>query len=168
LKYQVDIAGERIELEVERGDGGPSIRIADRSEPFDLVRVGSSPVYSLILGNRSYEISVHRRNGAYEIVLGGETYRATVMNERAVRMAAASSLGGDGKAGELIKAPMPGIVVGISVEAGGVVSPGAGVVTLEAMKMENELKSGAGGVVKEVRVEVGQGVAQGEVLVVIE
>jgi len=48
------------------------------------------------------------------------------------------------------------------------VEPGQGVVTLEAMKMENELKSAVEGVVKEIKVEVGQGVAQGEPLVVIE
>jgi pyruvate carboxylase subunit B len=164
----VDIGGERIELEVERAEGGATIKIGGRPEPFDLVRVGSSPVYSLILGSRSYEVSVHHRNGAYEIVLGGETYRATVMNERAVRMAAASGLGSDAGAGEFIRAPMPGIVVGISVEAGDAVSPGDGVVTLEAMKMENELRSAAGGVVKEIKVGIGQGVTQGEVLVVIE
>jgi len=54
------------------------------------------------------------------------------------------------------------------VEEGTTVEPGQGICTLEAMKMENELKCETSGVVKEVRVSVGQGVAQGEVLVVIE
>jgi propionyl-CoA carboxylase alpha chain len=63
---------------------------------------------------------------------------------------------------------MPGVVIGIAVAVGDAVEAGQGVLTLEAMKMENELKSSAAGVVKQIKVEVGQGVAQGEPLVVIE
>ena len=60
------------------------------------------------------------------------------------------------------------MVVGIAVAVGDAVVPGQGVMTLEAMKMENELKSAVEGVVKEIKVKIGQGVAQGEPLVVIE
>ncbi|MBD3348663.1 MAG: acetyl-CoA carboxylase biotin carboxyl carrier protein subunit [Candidatus Eisenbacteria bacterium] len=122
----------------------------------------------MTLGGRSYEFSAHPRNGRYEIVLDGEPYTASVMDERAKLIAEATGTGAALEGGETIAAPMPGVVVGVEVEEGGNVAPGQGVVTLEAMKMENELKCETGGVVKEVRVSVGQGVAQGEVLVVIE
>ena len=168
MKYVVSVSGQDIELSVERVGESIQVALGDGALPADLVRVGSSPVYSLILGGRSYEVSIHPRNGGYEVVLGGETYVARVLDERAMRMAAAAGMAGDERSAEVVKAPMPGVVVGISVEEGSEVSAGQGVVTLEAMKMENELKSEAGGVVKEVRVEIGQGVTQGEVLVVIE
>jgi pyruvate carboxylase subunit B len=167
VKYQVEIADRKIELEVEKSDEGAKVTLGDETQPVDLVRIGRSPVYSLLLGDKSFEVSVHRKDRIYQIVLDGSTYDARVMDERALRLAAAG--GGDEEVrGEVLRAPMPGIVVGIAVEVGGTVEPGEGVVTLEAMKMENELKSAGGGVVKEIKVEVGQGVTQGEDLVVIE
>ncbi|MFH1690789.1 MAG: biotin/lipoyl-containing protein [Candidatus Eisenbacteria bacterium] len=85
-----------------------------------------------------------------------------------MRIAEATGDTGGQQSGETVHAPMPGIVVGIAVEVGSEVQPGQGVVTLEAMKMENELTSAVEGVVKEIKVEIGQGVSQGEPLLVIE
>ncbi len=168
MKYEVEIADEKIELTVERTDEGSRVTLGDETRVADLVRVGESPVYSLILGDRSFEVSVHKRDKVYQVVLEGATYDATVRDTRALRLAAVTGSGDAGAQGEVVKAPMPGIVIGIAVEVGETVEPGQGVVTLEAMKMENELKSAAGGTVKEIKVEVGQGVTQGEELVVIE
>jgi biotin carboxyl carrier protein len=168
LRYQVQIDGVDYDLEIDRSGGGATVTLGERSASADLVRIGGSAVYSLILGDSSYEISVHKRNGDLEIVVGGQTYAARVRDERAMKIAAAGGGTAEAGAGEIVKAPMPGVVVGIAVGVGDEVSPGQGVVTLEAMKMENELKSAAGGTVKEIRVEVGQGVSQGEALVVIE
>lgn len=168
MKYVVQISGEDIELDIERGHDGLTVTENGRTRTADLVRVGHSSVYSLLLGDRSYEFSAHRRNGGYEIVLHGETYGAKVMDEHALLIAAATAGAAEVEGGETVTAPMPGIVVGIGVEVGERVEPGRGVVTLEAMKMENELKCERGGLVKEIRVKVGQGVAQGEALVVIE
>lgn len=162
------IGGEEIELEIGRSEGVATVALGDRTERADLVRIGSSAMYSLILGNHSYELSMHRTNGQYEIVLLGETYTARVMDERALRIAAASGMDGETSTGETIKAPMPGVVVRIASAVGDTILPGQGVLTLEAMKMENELKSAAGGVVREIKVEVGQGVTLGEALLVIE
>ncbi len=168
MKYVVHIMGEDVELDIERGSGGTMVTLGGRTELADLVRVGSSPVYSLTLGGRSYEFSAHRRNGKYEIVLDGEPYSAGVMDERAILIAAASGPESEGEGGETVIAPMPGIVIGVAVEVGAQVAPGQGVVTLEAMKMENELRSERGGVVREIHVTIGQGVAQGETLIVLE
>lgn len=169
MKYVVHIMDEDVELDIEHGPSGTTVTLGERTLTADLVRVGDSPVYSLLLGGRSYEFAAHRRNArGYEIVLDGEPYAAGVMDERAMLIAAASGPASDAGGGETVAAPMPGIVVGIAVEPGAPVEPGQGVVTLEAMKMENELRSESGGTVKEVRVTVGQGVSQGETLVVIE
>ena len=168
MKFFVNIEGKGVEIEVERGEGGLAVTLDGKTLHADLVRIGTSPVYSLTLGGRSYEFSAHRRNGSYEIVLDGEPYSAGVLDERAMLIAEATGGPGDAEGGESVVAPMPGVVVGVSVEEGAAVEPGQGVVTLEAMKMENELKCETGGLVKKVRVAVGQGVSQGEVLVVIE
>ena len=168
MKYVVQILGQDVGLDIEHGAGGIAVTVEGRTRKADLVRVGHSPVYSLLLGDRSYEFSAHRRNGSYEIVLGGESYSVRVLDEHAMLIAAASAGAPEAEGGEVVAAPMPGVVVGIEVEEGASVTQGQGVVTLEAMKMENELRCERGGVVKEIRVKVGQGVAQGEALVVIE
>lgn len=67
-----------------------------------------------------------------------------------------------------VVAPMPGVVTSLKVSVGDQVSSDQAVVTLEAMKMENEIPAGKTGTVKEINVKVGQGVAAGELLVVIE
>jgi len=168
VKYLVQIGGEDIEVVIERTAAGLSVTSGGETRVADLVHVGPSPVYSLLLGDRSYEFSANRRKGGHEIVLHGETYAAKVLDEHALLIAAASLGGQEAGGSEVVAAPMPGIVVGVSVAVGDSVEAGRGVVTLEAMKMENELRCERGGVVKDVLVKVGQGVAQGEQLVVIE
>jgi len=167
MKYKVGIEEETVELEVKRAGDETKVVLGDRVLTADVVRIGGSPVYSLVLDGRSYEVSVHRRDGKFELVLAGENYDALVMDERAMRIAEATADVAT-QSGQTITAPMPGVVVGIAVAVGDTVAAGQGVLTLEAMKMENELKSGVTGIVREVKVEVGQGVAQGEPLIIIE
>ncbi len=168
MKYNVRIAEENIELEVRHSGNATEVVVGDRVLAADLVRIAGSPVYSLVLDGKSYEVSVHRRDGRFALVIGGESYDADVMDERAMRIAEATGDEGEKQAGETVRAPMPGGGGGVAIAVGDTVTPGQGVITLEAMKMENELKSAVEGVVKEIKVEVGQGVAQGEPLVVIE
>jgi pyruvate carboxylase subunit B len=168
VKYVVHIMSEDVELDISHGSVGTTVTLGDTTLSADLVRIGSSSVYSLTLDGRSYEFSAHKRNGVHEIVLDGEPYSAGVMDERAMMIAAASGPTGDDEGGETVAAPMPGVVIGIAVEVGAQVEPGQGILTLEAMKMENELKSERGGVVKAIHVAVGRGVAQGEVLIELE
>jgi biotin carboxyl carrier protein len=91
-----------------------------------------------------------------------------VLEERArhIRGLAGAAAGPRGPAA--LRAPMPGLVVRVQVEAGQRVAAGAGVVVLEAMKMENELRAAGAGVVRTVRVRAGEAVEKGQVLVDFE
>ncbi|MBM3329879.1 MAG: acetyl-CoA carboxylase biotin carboxyl carrier protein subunit, partial [Calditrichaeota bacterium] len=91
-----------------------------------------------------------------------------VIDERRERARALA--GGDAvrsQSGEL-HAPMPGLVVKMLASTGDRVDKGAGLVVVEAMKMENEFRSPVAGIVREVRVQPGQTVEKGELLVSIE
>jgi pyruvate carboxylase subunit B len=168
VRYKVHLAGRDVEFEVIHSGDVTQVVMDGRTMEADLVQISGSPVYSLILDGSSYEVSVHRRNGHFELSLKGDSYHADVMDERAMRIAEATGDALQQLSGETVLAPMPGVVVGIGVEVGDEVEPGQGVVTLEAMKMENELKATVAGVIKEIKIKVGQGVTQGEALVVIE
>ena len=126
-----------------------------------------SSIYSLLLGNASYEALVEARGDCYEVLLQGTLYRVCVQDERMRRLAEAAR-GFAPPSGEIaIKAPMPGLIIDVPVEVGQAVEAGNILVILESMKMENELRAPRAGVISQVRVQNGQSVEQQETLVAI-
>jgi biotin carboxyl carrier protein len=101
-----------------------------------------------------------------DVSVGTQNYAITLADPRRLRSAAAAGPLAGGVTG--IVAPMPGKVVRVMVEAGAEVEAGDGIVVVEAMKMQNEMKSPRAGKVLTVNVEVGTTVNGGDVLAVIE
>jgi biotin carboxyl carrier protein len=96
----------------------------------------------------------------------GESWPAEVVDERTRHIRSLTGSGEEKKGGGQLKAPMPGLVIRVDVVAGQAVAAGASVVVLEAMKMQNELRAPiGGGVVAAVRVQPGQAVEKGQILV---
>ncbi len=100
------------------------------------------------------------------VVIGGRRYGFEVFDPRSLQGRRGGGAGAEGP--RPVKAPMPGRVVRVLVEAGDDVTEGQGVVVIEAMKMQNELKSPKGGRVARIGVAVGDTVGAGDVLVVVE
>ncbi len=128
--------------------------------------------YSLLMGGKSYEVYAREINKPdsngfwYEVVCAGQRFEVHVEDER--EKALSGSITSAHEAGEaIVRAPMPGLVLGIPFEPGAKVERGQTVVVLEAMKMENDLASPRAGTVKEVKVTKGQTVNQGDALVVV-
>lgn len=103
---------------------------------------------------------------AFDVFVGANHYTATLADPKRLRGAAAASAHADGAA--RIVAPMPGKVVRVLVARGESVEAGAGIVVVEAMKMQNEMKAPKAGTVTTLNVEVGTTVNGGDVLAVIE
>jgi biotin carboxyl carrier protein len=100
------------------------------------------------------------------VVIGGRRYSFEVDDPRSLQGRRGAAAGTEGP--RPVKAPMPGRVVRLLVQAGEDVEEGQGVVVIEAMKMQNELKSSKAGRVVRVAVAVGDTVGSGDVLVVVE
>ena len=135
-------------------------------------KTGIGGRYSLLMGGKSYEVEAREINKPdasgfwYEVVVAGQRYEVHVEDER--EKALSSSIEAAHEAGEaIVRAPMPGLVLGIPFEPGTKVERGQTVVILEAMKMENDLASPIAGTIKEVKVAKGQTVNQGDALVVV-
>jgi len=135
-------------------------------------KTGMGGRYSLLMGGKSYEIYAREINKPdssgfwYEIVVAGQRFEVHVEDER--EKALTGSIKSAHEAGEaIVRAPMPGLVLGIPFEAGAKVERGQTVAILEAMKMENDLASPIAGMIKEVKVAKGQTVNQGDALVVV-
>ena len=124
-------------------------------------------MYSLIVENKSFTVDVAEKDDAYTVAYEGKSFQVGVLDERKVRRGGAgASLGGAGE--KEVCSMMPGKVVELLVQAGDAVEKDQGVIIIEAMKMENEIRAPVAGTVKAVHVAAGQAVESGELLVELE
>ena len=128
----------------------------------DLVETGDH-FASLIVDGRSHEVGVEKRPGGYR-VHGRHDTVTVALSEGA---AAGAPRRGPAAGPARLTAPMPGRVVRVLATVGSDVEAGEGLVVIEAMKMENELKAPRTGQVREVAVQEGQAVDAGALLVVV-
>ena len=167
MKYVVDINSELRKVVL-----GPTGTGYEDAAPVhaELVEIEASPVMILRIGSEVHRVVVQRRpgRGRYSLWVDGYRFEAEALDERTrqIREITATSAGPTGPAP--IVAPMPGLVVRVRVAVGEKVEAGQGVVVMEAMKMENELRATAGGVVRRIEVAAGTAVEKGALLVVLE
>jgi biotin carboxyl carrier protein len=164
MKYLTTINDKTFEIDIQ-GDG--TLLVNGEKREVDFRALGPA-FYSIIMQNLSYELVIEEREGnEVEVFMRGRMYNAQVMDERAQLMAARAALLMADTGDVSVKAPMPGLVVAVPVEAGQAVKAGQTVVILESMKMQNELKAPRDGTVQAVHVTAGQSVEQNKVLVTI-
>ncbi len=170
MKLNAEIDGEKVALEVKREGGRVVGEVGGRLYELEAREVGKGE-YLLIHGGRVYECRVGAEPGAegrsaLRVSVGAREYGVRLSDPKHLR-GAGSGAGEQGGRAQ-VKAPMPGKVVRVLVEAGQAVESGQGLVVVEAMKMQNELKSPKSGRVAELRAEAGSTVNAGDVLVVVE
>jgi len=160
--------GER-EYSVEIEDLGKSIyRVSiDGNEILIDGKKTGRASYSLIVENRSFEIEVDNAEDEYRVLVDGRNYHVNLVDERRLRVGGAQA-GADLQGRQKVSVPMPGKVIAVLVSAGDIVEKGQGLVIVEAMKMENEVRSPIAGEVKEVMVKTGDAVEGGAALVIVE
>ena len=162
MRYQVTIGG-RV-LEVDLGPEGPCVD--GRPVRVSLEHGDGSPVRGLLVDDRSYRVVPERKgSGVWKLHLHGEVVVADVVDERTKAIREMAGSGAVTVGPRPIVAPMPGMVVKVEVSEGDRVEAGEGVVIVEAMKMENELRSTGAGVVTRVHVREGDAVEKDQVLV---
>jgi biotin carboxyl carrier protein len=122
-------------------------------------------VLSILMDGRSHTVHVLRTDGSVTVDIEGQHFVLDT-GSRDDDSAVAAGAGGGG--GGTIKAPMPGNVVKVMVAEGDQVTAGQSIVVVEAMKMENEVRSGVDGIVRKVNVAAGDSVGTSEVMVEIE
>lgn len=166
MKYIVSVGGERTAIELDGGDA----KLDGRSVPVALADVDGTPVRLVHVGDRVYRVIVRDRagRGCYTLWLDGFNYEIEALDERTrtIRDLTAAQRGPVGPAP--LVAPMPGLIVRVNVEPGESVSAGQGLVVMEAMKMENELRAAGAGKVKAVHAKAGEAVDKGALLVELE
>ena len=166
MRYVAILDGEEKHVEINASGSTYRVKIDDRELTVDAVRLEGFAV-SLLVGTRSARCDLEPgKDGRVTVQVKEAVYPLEILDERRLRLRRASgkfSLEGP----QRIDAPMPGKVVRVMVKVGDEVAEGQGLVVVEAMKMENELKSPKAGKVTELHAVEGAAVESGAKLAVV-
>lgn len=164
MTYDVIIDGKNYRLDLNRADGRWSCRVDGRDVEVDAV-LARPDVLSLRIGNQAYEVKSERVGGELHLWVGSVRFAAEVRDPRSLR---GRTRAVDDHGPKKLTAPMPGKIVRVLLSQGAEVDAGAGVVVVEAMKMQNEVKSPKKGTIQKILVSEGAAVNSGDVLAIVE
>ena len=164
MTYDIAIDGKNYRLDLNRQEGGWSCRLDGREVEVDAV-LARPDVLSLRIGNQAYEVKCERVGGDLHIWVGSVRFAAEVRDPRSLRGRVRAV---DDHGPKKLTAPMPGKIVRVLVSQGDEVETGAGVLVVEAMKMQNEIKSPKKGTIQKILVAEGAAVNAGDVLAIVE
>ena len=162
MKYEIvidgkaaalSLAGEHFQYQREGGEG------IERQYSAALAGDGT---WSILIDGRSYAVAIL---GASEVSVNGRLFHVDVFDPRELRGRRSAA---DNSGPQAITAPMPGRVIRVLVEPSQEVAAGAGLIVVEAMKMQNEMKAPRAGRVAAIKTVAGATVSAGDVLLVIE
>jgi biotin carboxyl carrier protein len=166
VKYAVAVDGKEFAVTLD----GAVARVGDLEADAHLGDIEGTPLRVVTIGGRVHRVLARRgaAAGQYTIHLEGFRFEVEALDERshAIRQLAGPAARPRGPS--LLAAPMPGLIVRVLVQPGDLVQAGQGVIVIEAMKMENELRASTAGVVRAVSVNAGSAVEKGAVLVEFE
>ncbi|MEO8500261.1 MAG: biotin/lipoyl-containing protein [Vicinamibacteria bacterium] len=148
-------------IEVRQVQGRYHVTVGERTLELDWVRTGEQEA-SVLIDGASHDITVDKTPEGYGVLIRGDRFDVDLKD--AVKGVA---LGKVAHGPLKLTAPMPGKIVKVLVASGEAVEAGRGVLVMEAMKMENELKASRAGTVQEIKVKEGQAVEMGALLLVI-
>jgi biotin carboxyl carrier protein len=136
--------------------------VGDKTLDLDVVKTGANEL-SVLVDGASHDLTLDRTAEGYAVLVRGDRFDVEVKD--ALK---GPALGTVAHKGPLkLTAPMPGKIVKVLVAQGDQVEAGRGVLVMEAMKMENELKATRAGTIQEIKVKEGQAVEMGALLLVI-
>ena len=164
MTYDITIDGKNYRLELDRAEGRWLCRLDGRAIEVDGV-LARPDVLSLRVGNKAYEIKSERVANDWHLWVGSARFAAEVRDPRSLRSRIRAA---DDHGPRKVTAPMPGKVVRVLVRENSEVEAGSGVVVVEAMKMQNEIKSPKKGTIQKLLVSEGAAVNAGDVLAIEE
>lgn len=164
MKYTAIIDGKPIDIELTRANVQINAKIGEETYVLDFEAVEPG-IYWVDWKNRSIEISVTPKDDSYVVSMDGLRIDVEIVDSRTALRKAAEH----GHTGAVeLRAPMPGKVVKVLVEEGAEVEMDQGLLVIEAMKMQNELKSPKKGIVRKIGVKETAAVNSGDLLVTVE
>ncbi len=168
MKYVVQIEDKSFEVDIQERNGKVQINLDEKPVQADSVQIKNKKIVSFLFNNRSFDLEFSKNEEKVSIFLNGKRYECLVKDERTQRLKRLGAAKVETRKEKKLKSPMPGLVTAIEVKEGDLVVAGQGVIIVEAMKMENELKVKFDGKVKKIKVKEHQAVDKDEVLIEFE
>jgi biotin carboxyl carrier protein len=165
MRYQVNAGTGTYRLELERSEKNWLCRLDGREVPVNVVQTGPGTL-SLLVEGRSFEVRREGNSDAARIFVGATPYAVSVQDPRSLRSRHRTGAGQQGP--QALTASMPGKVVRLLAREGEQVREGQGILVVEAMKMQNEIRSPREGKIVKLRAREGLNVNAGETLAIIE
>ncbi len=165
MVYDVIVEGKPHQLELEKVDAGWRCRLDDKEVHVDAV-LPRRDVLSLLIDGHAFEIKREQTVTDLHMWVGSTRFAVELRDPRSLRARKGGAQ--DDKGPRKIVAPMPGRVVRLLVAEQAEVEAGQGIVVVEAMKMQNEIKSPKKGIVKRIAAAAGAAVNAGDVLAIVE
>ena len=164
MKLEIELDGKTRTVELTRIGERTQCILDGRPVEADVVEV-SPAVYSILIDGQSFEARVESAAAGLRVIVGGHEYAAAIRDPRQWRRHRGAAVEAEGRQQAI--APMPGKVVRVLVKAGDAVEAGQGLVVIEAMKMQNEVRSPKRGTIERLLVSEGQTINAGEVLAIV-
>jgi pyruvate carboxylase subunit B len=166
MKYYVRLGEKELEVVVD----GETVSLNGESVRARVEDLAGTPIQIVAIGNAVHRVLAHRgtERGQYDLSVDGFRFSIRALDERARAIRELSGAAARPTGPAHLVAPMPGLIVRVQVNDGDQVRPGQGLVVMEAMKMENELRATRAGVVRRVLVAPGRAVEKGAILLEME
>ena len=165
MRYDIRLAGKTYRLELQRSESHWECRLDGREVSIQAVPI-SPDTLSLLMDGKSFEVKQEPRGEGQSIFVRGKRYEVSVQDPRSWRGRKRTEQGQAGP--QRLIASMPGKLVRVLAREGETLLAGQGVAVVEAMKMQNEIRSPRAGVLKRMLAREGMNVTAGEVLAIVE
>jgi biotin carboxyl carrier protein len=165
MKFEIELEGKTRRVELAHAEGRARWTIDGRTLEADAVEV-SPGIYSILIGGKSFEVRVQDLGvSGLRVTAGLHEYSAAVLDRRQWKGHRAAGAEAEGR--QQVTAPMPGKIVRVLAKTGDAVEVGQGLLVVEAMKMQNEIRSPKAGTLERITVTEGQTVNAGEIVAIV-
>ena len=168
MKYFTKVSGRELQVEVVESDGGLSLIVNGKPHHAELDRIGSDNLFSLIIDNRSHQLFFEEADNGHWVSVDGHKFFVELEDEKTRFIRGLIKSGAKPQGLTAIKAPMPGLIIKLFVKENQPVKKGDGLVIIEAMKMENEIRANGDSTVKKILLNEGDSVDKGAVLIIMK
>ena len=164
MEYEVEVDGQKHRVRFFEREGKLHVTHAGGTFPVNIATPLRSRVQLAQLNGDAQRFGYHRGKESTDIILDGVVYSASVKELEHVRLAAVAKRKGLG-GGVDVKAPMPGMVVAVHVEVGQHVKKNESLLSLHAMKLENDIRAPREGVIKEIAIKANDVLEKGALMI---
>jgi len=164
VKLQIEISGKKRQVELTRAGERPLWTVDGQRLEADATAV-SPGIYSVLINGKSFDVRIESAGAELRAITGGREFKIAILDEREWRRNRGAAIEAEGL--QRVLAPMPGKIVRVLVKTGDVVQAGQGLLVVEAMKMQNEIRTPKSGRIERMHVVEGQTVNAGEVVAIV-